>query len=83
MGLPQYSRQELPANVSSMGIGNPKGDVSFDHKLVFASGIRPLKPYLLERANQVASFDWTKPRHYATSFTVSSMPSITGRGRFL
>ena len=83
MGLTQYARQEISANVSLMGIGYPEGDVSFDHKLVFSSGIRPFKPSLLERANQVASFDWTKPRHYATFFTVSSMPSITGRGRFL
>jgi hypothetical protein len=50
---------------------------------VFASGIRPIKPCLLEMANQVPSFDWTKPGHYATSFTVSSIPSITGRGKFL
>src|SRR2546426_12811486 len=66
-----------------MRIGYPDGDVSLHHELVSSSRIRSFKPHLAQIAHQVLAFDWTKPRHYATSLTVSSIPSTTGRGRCL
>src|SRR5262245_46472367 len=81
--LTEDSRQQFHADVSLMGVRNANGDVAPEHELVFAAGVRSLKSNLLEMPDQISPFDGSESRHQATSWMVSSTPSMVGTGRFL
>jgi len=65
--LSENGSQEVLPDIASMGIRNPHMEMLFDHKLVFPSRIRTMKPQLAKAANQLCSRCRSKVRHQATS----------------
>jgi len=54
-----------------------------DHELVPPTGIRPVETKALQLPDQLVALDRPESRHQATSLTFSSIPSTTGKARFL
>jgi len=55
-GLTEDARQEFSPDVGLMRIRNTHGDVTMDHKLVFATGVRTIKSEIPEASQEVYSF---------------------------